>query len=611
MIRFRCPNCDQVLKVAAQHAGKKAKCNKCACAIQIPTSASVPAPKLTQTQKASIKLPSAIPPTSESTSTSPSHPSSDTQQSLDPPAERDLFGDLPEFAELEEAVPKASANRFADAMLPNLPDDARLESDNQNPQSESADTDTELPIDLADAISSAENLIQTDVQRQEKRNAYEAGAKLTPAQVAKSFKTNVPAPERSEGFGSSLKTIALAILIMPLVFALFVCIGTIIVVSVAIRYFSQPPDQFINPFFFFGFAAIALLLLASWTPVFSMVGAVWSLFFSKRTKHPGTRTIKREEQPTLYAFVDQICIQLDAPAPCRIDLDCEYNASASFSNGWSSFGKEEYVLTLGVPLIASQSAEQLASVIAHEFGHFCQTKAMRAHYAVRHIIGCFMQAAFEKTVRAEVTMYEMANSEDGGSPLYAIVYYVGWIGRQMLWWFGYLGHKVSGTLSREMEYDADRYAVHVAGTKNFQRSMISVEKHGVAHSITIENLKMLFCDHQVFVNNIPRFMMHIAKTMPGATVRKLANQIEKQKQDSFDTHPPTRDRVEAAEAFSQPSLIMMQRPAKDLIVNWQNLCEVITLDFYRGVTGLDVNRTHVARLEDVLAAEHRLLLDKA
>ena len=525
---------------------------------------------------------------------------------VDEPA-NDMFADMPEFEELDEVVAGGHTNIFAEEMLPNLPAE---ESHGDSPFGGQASEDEVLmPVDIADAISKAEGLIQSDVQRQSDRNAYEAGAKLTPAQITSAFKPWAPGLERSDGFGGSMKTVALTMLVMPLAFTLVVTVGIVYVGTSAYRFFADPPSEMLNPFIFFGFVILTFVLLSSLTPIFSLAGAIWSLFFSKQVERPGTHTIRREDQPALYAFVDEICKHLDAPKPSRIDLDCEYNASASFQNGWLNFGREEYVLTIGVPLIASQSAEQLASVIAHEFGHFCQTGAMRTHHAIRHVIGWCMQSAYEKTIRAEIAMYEMSQEE--GSALYSIIYGVGWVGRKMLWWFGYFGHSVSGGLSREMEYDADRYAVHIAGTKNFQRSMVAVEKHGVAHSITIDNLKMLFWEQQVFIDNIPRFMMHIAKTMPGSTVRKLANQIEKQKQESFDSHPPTRDRIEAAAKLDHAGMVKMQRPAKDLIVNWQNLCEVTTLDFYRGVTGLDVQRTNVTRLEDVLRDEHKLLLDKA
>jgi hypothetical protein len=118
-----------------------------------------------------------------------------------------------------------------------------------------------------------------------------------------------------------------------------------------------------------------------------------------------------ENQPVLYEFVNQICKKVSAPPPTRIELDCDYNASALFRQGWLSFGKNDLVLTLGVPLIASQTSEQLASVIAHDFGHFRQGQKMKAHYMIRSLSGWFMNSAYQGAYRAEVNAYILSNSE--------------------------------------------------------------------------------------------------------------------------------------------------------------------------------------------------------
>ena len=43
-ITFRCPKCRAVLRVADDHAGKRAKCSKCATEIKIPSVQQIPGP---------------------------------------------------------------------------------------------------------------------------------------------------------------------------------------------------------------------------------------------------------------------------------------------------------------------------------------------------------------------------------------------------------------------------------------------------------------------------------------------------------------------------------------------------------------------------------------
>jgi hypothetical protein len=140
--------------------------------------------------------------------------------------------------------------------------------------------------------------------------------------------------------------------------------------------------------------------------------------------------------------------------------------------------------------------------------------------------------------------------------------------------------------------------------------MTLVEKYGVAYQVTIDNLKMLFMNG-VLVDNIPRLMMHIAKTMPATVVQQIAKSTEEKRVAALDSHPPTRERNEAAKQLNQKGIVQIGRPATDLVHHWSKLCEDITLDFYSQVTGEKIEAKDVTKLEDILLAEHKLLLNKS
>ena len=591
MIRLKCPGCGKVLKAPDSAAGKVAKCKQCDKRLRIPE----------------------LPAKAETPKPGPTGDAGIGGAGLDD----SLFGDLPEFSAPPALVAKPrsdsvshlesaeSESLTASSLLPDA--FPSTESNVDSPEGLS----TNSPDDFANALDQAVDLAARDHQSQLKRNKVAASAKLTKAQVAASFGKAIDPISKSAGYSSSLTKVATTMVVLPAFFIVSVIVGTVVLTWMFLAWCeSEPTGQLLNPIVAITFVTAVAFLLAAWVPVINMLMACVHLLFSRSGERPGTRALSREEQPVLYEFVEQICEKLDAPPPTRIDLDCDYNASASFDRGWLSFSKKEYVLTLGVPLIASQSAEQLSSVIAHEFGHFCQSGGMRAHYLIRHLNGWFINAAINKTIRDEVNDYIAANSDLGGfGMIWTIYYWIGWVGRQMMFLFGRAGHGFSGSLSREMEYDADKYAVHLAGSKNFANSMKLVSTHGVAYGVTVENLKLMFQDG-ILVNNIPRFAMYVAKTMPAATIRRIEEQTEKEKQDRYDSHPPTRDRITAANALDKPGIVQMKRPAFDLVNHWTKLCESITLDFYTGVTGQKVSRDDVSKLEDVLAAEHKLLLDK-
>src|SRR5262249_33647488 len=117
-------------------------------------------------------------------------------------------------------------------------------------------------------------------------------------------------------------------------------------------------------------AVMAVLVYAA--PL--VIGGILILFmlkplFSRPANQSRTRTLKRQTEPVLFAFVERICEAVGAPRPRQIQVDCEVNASASFRRGLLSMFGNDLVLTIGAPLVAGLNLRQFAGVLAHEFGH--------------------------------------------------------------------------------------------------------------------------------------------------------------------------------------------------------------------------------------------------
>ncbi|MEN1680158.1 MAG: hypothetical protein AAGJ46_11240 [Planctomycetota bacterium] len=133
----------------------------------------------------------------------------------------------------------------------------------------------------------------------------------------------------------------------------------------------------------------------------ALIGPLMILFmikplFARPARHQKTRSLRRESEPVLFAFVDKICETVRAPKPKRIDIDCDVNASASFRKGMLSMLGNDLVLRLGMPLVAGLTVRQLGGVLAHEFGHFSQGAGMRLTYLVRSISHWFTRVVYER-----------------------------------------------------------------------------------------------------------------------------------------------------------------------------------------------------------------------
>lgn len=600
--RFRCSNCQAVLQARETDAGKTARCKHCQTKIVIPSpkpsvqvvsslaktphAAEVPVETVIQTdfRHAKVSPPIAQPPVSSSASAGD---------------EDDPFGSLPEFHQVDQVVEK-----------PRLADDDFRDALSQSHQTNAIPN----PTSTADATASVDPSMSMDemvaaaVTQQRKRNHAAVAPKMIVAEIQRAFQKELDGFDRLATVKGRSLSVASTVLVLPLAFSLAVVVVTIVMIALPLGWFPVPFGTVLTYGGLIWYPLAWGGLLAAWIPVFNLIFAALSVLFSGAKESESVRTLTTENQPVMYEFISQVCSKVGAPTPTRIDLNTEFNASASFRQGWASFGKNDLVLTLGIPLIACQTSGQLASVLAHEFGHFRQGSAMRSDYMIRSLTGWFIERAQWGHFRAQVIDYYQ-DSEDSNNSLLAIFSFIGFLGRHMMLGFGLAGHAIAGSLSREMEFDADRHAVHLAGTKNFIDSMARVQRYGVAHAVTIENLRMLYVSAGVLVDNIPRLMLHIGKTMPIDVVRRIADTKQTEKQERLDTHPPTRDRVNAAKKINQNGIFHLDRPATDLIRDWGSMCQECTIDFYSGVLGEKVTADQLTPIEKILSSEHKLLLE--
>jgi hypothetical protein len=83
-----------------------------------------------------------------------------------------------------------------------------------------------------------------------------------------------------------------------------------------------------------------------------------------------------EELP--YAFVEELCSSSGPPIPSHIAVDCSVNCHCTFSGGIGEIFRSDFVLVIGLPLVAALHLDEFAGTVAHELGHAAQTRAIRS-----------------------------------------------------------------------------------------------------------------------------------------------------------------------------------------------------------------------------------------
>lgn len=343
--------------------------------------------------------------------------------------------------------------------------------------------------------------------------------------------------------------------------------------------------------------------VCSFTPL--LVGGAIALamvkpLFARRARHMQPLVLQPEVEPRVYALVQEICRRVDAPAPRRIELDCDLNASAGFRRGLLSFLGHDLILTLGLPLIAGLSERQLAGVIAHEFGHFRQGAGMRLSYLIRRINHWFARVVYERDGWDD-TLASLGSGESswiafmGGCARAGVA-----LSRGILWVLMMAGHGLSGFLLRQMEFDADRWEMRIAGSADFESTMLRLATLDYVLADIRQEMRRSWRRQMQLPDNLPLLVEYRTNRLPADRRAKVENQLGLARTGWFDTHPSAADRIRQARRWAEPGCLTSEAPARDLFENFNMISRLVTLAHYEDDLNVPTTEDFLIPLEALL-----------
>ncbi len=346
------------------------------------------------------------------------------------------------------------------------------------------------------------------------------------------------------------------------------------------------------------------LMLLYVGPLF--VGLLTVLFmikplFASPARSDGKRALDRAQEPKLFAFVDKLCESVHAPKPKRIDVDCDVNASASFRRGMlSMFSSGDLVLTIGMPLAAGLSMQQLSGVLAHEFGHFSQGFGMRVSYVVRSISHWFARVVYERDNWDEW----LANTANSLDIRFGIVLHLAriivWLTRRILWALMMIGHIFSSNLLRQMEYDADLHEIRFSGSDAFRKTFVQLRRLGVAYQQGLVDQQTFFRDGKLG-DNLPKLTCLNRDTQDDELVKKLFAGVMDEKTEWMATHPADKDRIARAKQENEAGVFQLDAPASTLFENFDQTCAQVTQDMFQEIFGDELKPNMLVPVEHLVS----------
>ncbi|MAD80571.1 MAG: M48 family metalloprotease [Pirellulaceae bacterium] len=351
-----------------------------------------------------------------------------------------------------------------------------------------------------------------------------------------------------------------------------------------------------------GRAAIFMLIAYAAPAVIGAIAIVFMIkpLFARQSHVRSSRALTPSGEPLLFAFIARLAEAVGAPCPKRIEVDSAVNASAGFRRGWLSFLiGNDLTLTLGVPLIAGLSAQQLAGVVAHEFGHFSQGAGMRLSYVILSISHWFTRVVYERDEWDDWLENVVAEVDFRIGWMFLLAQGFVWLGRGLLWILMMTGHAVSGVLLRQMEFDADRHEARLAGSDLFESTSRRMVELGAANEKSMGDILGLI--HQgVLGDNLPQLVMHNISRIPSKTKSKLRKALASETTGLFDTHPSFASRVSNAQQENTPGVFRTDAPASSLLLHFDALCRNVTWDLYRDMFGVHIDPAQMQLMSEVL-----------
>jgi Zn-dependent protease with chaperone function len=321
-------------------------------------------------------------------------------------------------------------------------------------------------------------------------------------------------------------------------------------------------------------------------------------FFSKAVRADEKRALAKSEAPLLFILVREIAQAAGAPVPDRIEIDCDVNASAGRLKGEDG---RRLVLTIGLPLVAGLELRQLAGVLAHEFGHFSQGAGMRLSGRIRSMNFWFYRLVYERDSFDEGLA--SARAEESAAALVAGLASLGvWVSRGLLWVMMQIGHAISCSFMRQMEFDADRYEIALAGSGTFAATARDLGLLNYATQLAFGELEEAWREGRLG-DDLPRLISSKASALPADVKKAVEQQILSDTTGIFDTHPSDRDRIVRAQQAKCAGSFDLDAPAVVVFSDFDALCRELTLGYYEEELGPNVRGTTLVSTSDLM--EHR------
>lgn len=267
--------------------------------------------------------------------------------------------------------------------------------------------------------------------------------------------------------------------------------------------------------------------------------------------------LDNDANPELVEFINNICIETGAPRPKSIYVDPDVNAYVSYSNMWLSLilpVKKD--LTIGMGLISCLNLNEFKAVTSHEFGHFAQSSMKIGSYIIS--ANTIIHDMIFTRDKWDEILEKWRGTDIRLSAAAWVITPIIWLIRQVLKLFYSFLNVMYSSLSREMEFNADKVAVSTSGSEAIISGLWKLDDGVNKWNATI-NYAYLAAQKKLYTKNLYEHYLlslergkdeqkELYRALPTDEngVKKYFSSSETSKVSMYASHPPNDQRERSA-----------------------------------------------------------------
>lgn len=420
---------------------------------------------------------------------------------------------------------------------------------------------------------------------------------ISRADIDNAFHDNFQKIQTNTAYRFNLTLVTLLILLLPCVYFFIVAMSTYGVYYYAVNFTALLTKKNIASGLFLYFIPVlsgCLFTLFLWRPLIPKFHKYKSIDLR----------ITEQTDPKFVYFVHAVCKKVGAKKPSAIYLSMDANASAALKNFWSLFSNK-LILTIGFPLVSCMSTQNVAGILAHEFGHFSQKASLRGYYLISVVNRWFYRCIYGNDDWSQWMEKAEEKADSAGlSVIFFIVRFGMMRTNNLLSILLRFSRYLTMSLSRQMEFDADKHEIQLVGSYEFEVTTRALHRAAAATAMAFNELD--YNEDDKYVDNIPSLIRVFYSSLPERIDKRIEEQLKDNRLSVWDTHPPDAERIKHAQNLDLGGIFSLDQPAINLFDSYEEKSKVATQQYYRG-QGLNPSSMRFKSVEKTLKSTEKML----